>query len=89
MTRDHKGIESRRTVTRRLDNFFSAWLDHLADGSARIWARVESTLRDSTAHKDDGAQSTADMQTVPPMRVPMQQQPQPVQQQQQKKEEEK
>ena len=82
MTRDLKRIQLRRTVTRRLDHFFTAWLEHLATGSTRIWSRVEDGL-----HTRKGAQATPDMQTSPPLRTPMQQQP--LQQQQQKKEEEK
>ena len=86
MTRDLKRIRLRRAVTRRLDHFFTAWLEHLATGSARIWARVESALDDSATQEREGAKMPTDLQTSPPMRVPMQQQP--VQQQQLKKSEE-
>ena len=87
MTRDLKRIQLRRTVTRRMDQFFTAWLEHLATGSARIWARVEGTLRESARQEREGAEGTTDLQTRLPMRVPMQQQP--MQQQQQKKEDKK
>jgi hypothetical protein len=86
MTRDLKRIQLRRTVTRQLDQFFTAWLEHLATGSARIWARVERALDDAATHGREGANGPTDLQTSPPMRVPMQQQP--VQQQQKKKEDE-
>jgi len=85
MTRDLKRIQLRRAVTRRLDHFFTAWLEHLAGGSARIWARVESALHDSGTQERESANEPTDLQTSPAMRVPMQQQP--VQQQQQKKNE--
>jgi len=87
MTRDQKRIQLRRAVTRRLDHFFTAWLEHLAAGSARIWARVEGALGESATHTRESAEGARDLQTSPPMRVPMQQQP--VQQQQQKKDDEK
>jgi hypothetical protein len=89
--KDLRGVSLRRAVAHRLDGFFAAWLRHLGDGTARIWAQVEGSLGKTgapraAAHDPPPAD---DDDATPMMRVPMQQgpQPQPLQQQQQKKNE--
>ena len=77
--RDHRTV-LRRTLSRRLEGFFNAWLAQLAAGSTALWERVERRLGERRS--DEGA--------APVNHVPTQQQPtpQPMQQQQQKKRDE-
>jgi len=82
MNTRNQGNQLRRIVARRLDSFFTAWLQQLGTGTTALWERVERRLAGPVPREP------ADESAVAAMHVPMQQQApqqQPVQQQQQRK----
>ena len=74
----------RRAVAQRLRQFFAALTAQLATGTAEIWAKVERQMSHSRDSAPDRVTRPpgADAAALPPLRLPMQQQP--LQQQQQK-----